>query len=147
VDRHPGDEDCAFCAIARGEDTSAEIICETDRWVAFFPQNPATPGHTLVIPREHIVDFLALDPASASDLMQGVVRVGNAIETALKPDGMNLISSAGDAATQTVFHVHVHLVPRRTGDRFGDIWPPKQTMDETLEEELANRVRAACVET
>lgn len=139
-------EACEFCAIARGEDTSAEVVCESPAWLAFFPESPATPGHTLVIPREHVSDFLALGPRLSSSLMDGVVRVSRAIHEALQPDGMNLISSAGEAASQTVFHLHFHLVPRRLGDHFGEIWPPKQTLNEAIEEELASRIRAACAD-
>jgi diadenosine tetraphosphate (Ap4A) HIT family hydrolase len=137
-------EDCGFCAIARGEDTSAEVVCQSPEWVAFFPETPATPGHTLVIPRAHVTDFLALNPQLGASVMTGVVRVSRAISEALRPDGMNLISSAGQAASQTVFHLHFHLVPRRVGDDFGDIWPPKKSLSEAVEEALADRIRQAC---
>jgi histidine triad (HIT) family protein len=137
---------CEFCGIARGEDTTAEVVCESSEWVAFFPETPATPGHTLVIPRAHVSDFLALDVQIGSSLMQGVVRVSRAIREALRPDGLNLISSAGEAASQTVFHLHFHLVPRRVGDDFGDIWPPKRPLSEAVEEALADRIRQVCDE-
>jgi diadenosine tetraphosphate (Ap4A) HIT family hydrolase len=139
-------EECEFCAVARGEDTSVEVVCKSPEWVAFFPETPATPGHTLVIPRTHVSDFLDLDPQLASSVMHGVVRVSRAIKEALQPDGMNLISSAGEAASQTVFHLHLHLVPRRVGDDFGDIWPPKRSLSEAVEEALADRIRQACDE-
>src|SRR6266542_1965478 len=103
---------CSFCRIAVGGEP-AEVICETDDWVAFFPDNPATPGHTLVIPRAHVTDFLALDAKLGASMMEGIVRVGRAIQMALEPDGVNLISSVGDAAGQTVYHLHFHLKPRR----------------------------------
>ena len=96
-------EDCDFCAIARGDDRSVELVCEDTNWVAFFPLDPATPGHTLVIPRLHVEHLWRADPALASELMQAVVRVGRAIEFALQPEGMNLITSAGSAAEQTIF--------------------------------------------
>src|SRR5438552_394193 len=83
---------CPFCRIVLRTDP-AEILCETESWVAFFPTSPATPGHSLVIPRLHVPDFLSLDSALGGKLMAGVVRVGRAIEAALQPDGMNLISS------------------------------------------------------
>ncbi len=138
---------CQFCAIARGEDTSVETICEAQDWIAFFPPEPATVGHTLVIPRVHVSDFLGLDRDVGCALMEGVGRVGRAIKDALQPDGMNLISSSGEAASQTVFHVHFHLVPRRREDRFGDIWPPKRAMDEEVKEDVADLVREACART
>jgi histidine triad (HIT) family protein len=138
---------CDFCAIARGEDPSVEIVAEDAAWVAFFPLDPATPGHTLVISRAHVNDLWALDPQEGSELMAGVIRVGRAIDRALNPDGMNLISSAGSAAEQTVFHLHLHVVPRWRRDGFGRIWPTgKQFRDENLEK-LADEIRTAFKDT
>jgi histidine triad (HIT) family protein len=136
--------DCDFCLIARGEDESAEVVCAAADWVAFLPPTPATLGHTLVIPRSHVPDFLALDPEAGASLMNGIVRVGLAIRKALSPDGMNLISSSGKAAQQTVFHLHFHLVPRWIGDRIGNIWPPDRPIDEEVKEDLADLIRSAC---
>lgn len=134
---------CPFCQIVRGE-APAEIVCEAEDWLAFFPDTPAVSGHTLVIPRRHVPNFLALEPALGSSLMAGVVRIGRAIETALQPRGMNLISSAGDAADQSVFHLHLHVVPRQTGDRIGRIWPPDKPIDEEVKEDVADLIRDAC---
>lgn len=136
--------DCPFCAIARGEATAAEIVCEGPSWVAFFPTEPATPGHTLVIPRLHIPDLWSLQPALAAELIRAVVRVGNAIEAVANPEGMNLISSSGAAAEQTVFHVHLHVVPRWHRDGIGRIWPPKKRMSEEVKEGLASLIRDRC---
>src|SRR5712664_845078 len=82
---------CDFCGIARGEDDSVEVVCAEQRWIAFFPLNPATPGHTLVIPRAHVADLWQIEPAEGGDLMAAAIKVGHAIESALKPEGMNLI--------------------------------------------------------
>lgn len=137
------ESDCTFCQIARGE-VEATVVCESDRCLAFFPENPATPGHTLVIPRTHVQHFLQMDAPLGESLMSMVVCVGRALESTVNPEGMNLISSAGAAATQTVPHLHLHVVPRWTHDAIGDIWPPKKSMDEALEEDLAERIRATC---
>ena len=134
---------CPFCAIARGEDPSAEVVCERDDWLAFFPPEPATPGHTLVIPRVHVPDLWSADADLAAELMQAVIRVGHAVETAVTPAGINLITSAGEAAEQTVFHLHLHVVPRWQDDQL-DIWPPKEPMHAELKEDLADAVRKAC---
>jgi histidine triad (HIT) family protein len=140
-----GREDCAFCAIARGEDRSVETVCEGENWVAFFPRDPATPGHTLIIPRTHVSDLWAASPALASELMTAVVRVGCAIDSAVKPEGMNLITSAGKAAEQTVFHLHLHVVPRWTRDGFGPIWPIEGGTYEDAElADISDRIRAEC---
>lgn len=138
------DPDCAFCAIAQGKDPTAEIVCEDTDWTAFFPLNPATPGHTLVIPRRHVADLWQLDPSLGAELMAAVIRVGRAIDQVLKPEGMNLISSAGETAEQTVFHLHLHVVPRWRRDGFGRIWPAEGTYDDANLAGYADRVRDAC---
>ena len=135
---------CPFCAIARGEDPSAEVICEGKSWLAFFPLDPATPGHTLVIPRVHVANLWEVDSSLGGELMQGVVRVGRAVQTALTPQGMNLITSDGEAAEQTVFHLHLHVVPRWRQDGFGRIWPVEDRYDDVSLTEVASRIREAC---
>jgi len=137
-------EGCDFCAIARGRDRSAEIVCEDKTWVAFFPLSPATPGHTLVIPRTHVVDLWHATPALGGELMAAVIRVGRAIEAALKPEGMNLITSAGKTAEQTVFHLHLHLVPRWKRDGFGRIWPAEGKFENADLGDVAALIRSAC---
>lgn len=140
----PSVDDCPFCAIGVGKDTSIETICEAEAWIAFFPPEPATAGHTLVIPRAHFPDLWSLEQNLAAQLTTAAIRVGRAINTALAPEGMNLITSSGDAAEQTVFHVHLHVVPRWKTDGFGRIWPPERPMSESLHENLADSVREAC---
>ena len=136
---------CPFCAIARGEDNSIETVCEGEKWLAFFPLDPATPGHTLVIPREHVTDLWDVAWPDATELSAAALRVGRAIYAALKPEGMNLITSAGEAAEQTVFHLHLHVVPRWHRDGF-KIWPPERPLAEELQQEVAERIRRACKE-
>lgn len=111
---------------------------------ALLTLEPATPGHTLVIPRTHVVDLWNAEPRLASDLMDGVIRVGRAIDVALKPDGMNLITSAGSAADQTVFHLHLHVVPRWRRDEFGAIWPTGVKYEDAALGDAADRIREAC---
>jgi histidine triad (HIT) family protein len=137
-------EDCDFCAIAQDRDESVEVVCQDENWIAFFPLNPATPGHTLVIPRSHIVDLWHIGPWAASELMSAVIRVGRAIDTALKPEGMNLITSAGRTAEQTVFHLHLHIVPRWQRDGFGRIWPVEGKFESGDLADVADRIREAC---
>jgi histidine triad (HIT) family protein len=138
---------CAFCAIERGDDSAVEIVCEGEEWVAFFPLKPATPGHTLVIPRRHVPDFLSADPPLAAALAVAVVQVGRAIEAALTPTGMNVITSSGEEAEQTVFHWHVHLLPRYPDDGFDPIWPLKGELKDLDLEGIADRIREACRST
>lgn len=139
------DTTCDFCAIAGGQNRSVEIVCEAREWIAFFPLEPATPGHTLVIPRAHVSNLWQVKPSLAAELMDGVVRVGRAIDRALRPDGMNLITSAGRVAEQTIFHVHLHVVPRWSQDGFGPIWPREgERYSDTQLEAAAKSIREQC---
>ena len=137
-------EECAFCAIAEGRDRSVELVCEEETWVAFFPLNPATPGHTLVIPRTHVEDLWEVEPSLGAELISAVIRVGRSIDAALTPEGMNLITSAGETAEQTVFHLHLHVVPRWHRDGFGRIWPVDGKYEDIDLTDVANRIREAC---
>jgi len=139
------EEDCEFCRIIRRE-VPARIVCETDVALAFFPLKPAALGHTLVVPKEHVSDLLTVDEALAGQLMATTVRVARAINDALNPDGMNLISSAGAAASQTVFHLHFHLVPRWKNDHIPSIWPPPEPWPEAVKDDVAKLIRDACYE-
>lgn len=134
--------DCPFCRIADGKE-GAHIIFEDDRTVAFFPLNPAIPGHTLVIPRGHVPDFLALDGPTAEAVNASTLRAARAVRRALAPAGMNVITSAGEAAQQTVFHLHVHVLPREYSDRVGNIWPSDESMLWGTAEELRSRISKA----
>ena len=137
------DPDCPFCRIAAGQD-DAVTVCEEAGWLAFLPPEPATPGHTLVIPRVHAVSFWSLGDEAAGELGLAASRVGRAVDRALRPDGMNLITSAGSAAEQTVEHVHLHILPRWKDDAVGPIWPPKQATPSAELRELAHRIAAEC---
>lgn len=141
---YPFDPDCDFCRIAAGLDKAVDVICEGDDWIAFFPLEPALPGHTLVIPRPHVPEVLSLEPPLAGLIMNAAIQVGRAISSALEPDGINLITSSGAAAEQTVFHVHLHVVPRWHGDDFGRIWPESGNATHEEIEDARDRVRAAC---
>jgi histidine triad (HIT) family protein len=138
---------CDFCSIARDEDDSVEVVCAGESWIAFFPLNPATPGHTLVIPRAHVADLWQVEPTQGAELMAAVIKVGRAIESALAPEGMNLITSAGDVAEQTVFHLHMHLVPRWHQDGFGRIWPEGRRYENAKLGDMASRIRRACTDS
>lgn len=133
---------CEFCRIVRGEQ-SACVVGDSSDTLAFFPLRPVCLGHTIVIPKTHVPDLWAAGSLLSTGLMQAVVRVGQAINRALRPDGMNLISSAGKAASQTVFHLHLHVVPRWSDDRIGHIWPPSEPLGDQLKDETAAAIRAA----
>ena len=134
---------CAFCWIVNRE-TPAEVVYETKSTLAFFPLEPATRGHTMVIPKRHIETFLDAEEADVPELGSTVLTVGRALRAVLAPEGMNMISSAGVAASQSVMHLHVHLVPRWAGDAIGEIWPPKVPTSEALLEDVADALRQFC---
>lgn len=98
--------------------------------VAFFPDKPATLGHTLIVPSCHVPDIWSLDSVTAQALTTATLVVAHASREALSPDGLNVIQSNGEAATQSVFHLHVHVVPRSTGDTMGKIWPEETSWTE-----------------
>ncbi len=135
------DPDCEFCRIIARQQP-ARIVYETDSAIAFFPLKPAALGHTLVVPRMHVQDLWSVTEDLGCQLMIVSIDVGNAIKHALQPDGMNLISSTGRAASQTVFHLHLHLVPRWTNDHIGNIWPPSEPWNEEVKDEVAELIRA-----
>ncbi|TDW70591.1 HIT family protein [Kribbella pratensis] len=141
--RSPGVDDCSFCRIAHGDEHPAQVVAEGEDWIAFFPLHPATIGHTLVIPRVHVSDLWQASPELAGSLTGQCVRVGRAIELALSPDGMNLITSKGAAAEQSIFHLHLHLVPRWSGDGFGTIWPDSSADDGVDLSKVAASIRDA----
>jgi histidine triad (HIT) family protein len=116
------DDGCPFCAVVEGA-RKTPVVYESSKVMALFPLNPAACGHTLLIPKRHVPDLWALDQADAPQLAEAVLKVAKAIRQGLRPDGLNIITSVGTAASQTVLHLHIHLVPRWHGDQFGEIWP------------------------
>src|SRR4051794_28807560 len=99
-----GQPDCPFCQIVRG-DGPARVVFSDEDVVAFFPTSPATLGHTLVVPRRHVADIWSLHADDAGPLWEATLGLARAVKSAMRPDGLNIINSAGKAATQTVFHV------------------------------------------
>ena len=117
------DPDCIFCNILAGE-MPATIIDEDERTIAFMDIAPATRGHALVIPRAHAGDLLSVDPEDLGAVMVAARRLAARVKDRLGADGVNLINSCGAAAWQTVFHFHVHVIPRYDGDPLRLPWVP-----------------------
>lgn len=137
----PHDNACPFCEIAARADPDAREVYRDDQTVAFFPIEPATLGHTLVIPRRHVADIWELDQELVRRLGTVILSAAHAIRRAMQPDGLNIIQSNGAAATQTVFHLHVHLVPRWEGDAIGRIWPPETNYSEDAKDDAWELIR------
>lgn len=104
-------DDCVFCAIAAGESPSRTIY-EDDRTVAFLDISPVTRGHTLVIPRRHADDIWDVEEDEAAAVMRTATRVAELLRDALQPEGCNLFQATRAIAGQTVFHLHLHVLPR-----------------------------------
>lgn len=102
--------DCLFCRIVEGEIPSRRVF-EDDAVIAFLDINPWQPGHTLVIPRRHVVDALA-DEQALAEVAPAVQRVGNLLKEKLGASACNILSNAGADSGQEVFHLHVHVLPR-----------------------------------
>jgi histidine triad (HIT) family protein len=123
-------DDCIFCKIAAGE-LPATIVDEDERTLAFMDISPATRGHALVIPRTHASDLHAIAPEDLQACALAAQRLAGRARARLGADGVNLINSCGAAAWQTVFHFHVHVVPRYADDPLELPWVPRPgDMDE-----------------
>jgi histidine triad (HIT) family protein len=117
------DPDCLFCKIVAGEIPSQRVD-EDERTVAFMDINPATRGHALVIPRRHVANLLEIEADDLEATIAAAQRLARAVSERLGADGVNLINSCGPAAWQTVFHFHVHVIPRYEGDPLKLPWTP-----------------------
>jgi histidine triad (HIT) family protein len=117
------DPDCLFCKIVAGEIPGA-IVAEDERTVAFMDINPATRGHVLVVPRRHATDLGEIEPEDLAAVADAARRLGKRARETLGADGINLMNSWGPAAWQTVFHFHVHVIPRYAGDPLRLPWKP-----------------------
>jgi ATP adenylyltransferase len=113
---------CPFCRIIEGGDAAREVL-RTSEVVAFFPTEPAVLGHVLIVPTRHVESVYDLDRTTAIALTAATVDVARAVKETFNPDGLNIVQSNGEAATQTVPHLHVHVLPRNEGDSIGDLWP------------------------
>ncbi len=114
--------DCIFCKIINGEIPAAKVY-ESEHVLAFLDISQVTKGHTLVIPKTHLANVYELSEEDASTLFKEVPKVANAIKKAYNPIGLNVLNNNGEAAGQSVFHYHIHLLPRYgEGDGFGAVW-------------------------
>ncbi len=117
------DPDCIFCKIVAGE-LPATIIDEGERAIAFMDIQPASRGHALVIPRAHAADVHDIDPEDLRAVAVMAQRIAARVLAKLGADGVNLLNSSGAAAWQTVFHFHMHVIPRYEGDPLKLPWVP-----------------------
>ena len=117
------ESECIFCKIVAG-DVPAEKIYEDDRTIAFMDVNPGTRGHALVIPKRHAKDLLEIDPDELAAVTRSAQTVSRRAMERLEADGINLLNCCGAEAWQTVFHFHLHIVPRYVDDPLQLPWIP-----------------------
>jgi histidine triad (HIT) family protein len=124
------DPDCIFCRIVAGE-LPAQIVAQDERTVSFMDTSPATRGHALVIPRRHATDLLEIGPQDLAATVHAAQELAGRMVQRLGADGVNLLNSCRAAAWQTVFHFHVHVIPRYADDPLRLPWTPESgDMDE-----------------
>ena len=119
----PADRDCVFCKIIAGE-LPGTLVDSDDRTVSFMDVNPGARGHALVVPRAHARDLLEIDREDLAACAAAAQRLAQRQKDVLGADGINLVNSCGAAAWQTVFHFHVHVIPRCEGDPLQLPWRP-----------------------
>ena len=113
--------DCIFCRIVSGEIPSVRIDESPDH-LAFLDVGPLAQGHTLLIPKKHFDDIRDIPPELLSRLTAELPRLGGAILKATGATGLNVLQNTGASSGQAVFHFHLHLIPRREGDKLGYRW-------------------------
>jgi histidine triad (HIT) family protein len=116
-------DDCLFCGIVAG-DVPGQIVDSDEHTVAFMDINPATRGHALVVPRNHSTDLMDVSDEDLNHTMLAAQRLAQRMREVLEPDGFNILNSCGAAAWQTIFHFHVHVIPRYEDDPLKLPWVP-----------------------
>ena len=128
--------DCIFCKIANGEIPSATLY-EDEDFRVILDLNPAAKGHALILPKEHAANLFELPEEISAKALGVAKKVGAVLKEGLHADGLNVLQNNGEAAGQTVFHFHMHLIPRYKNDGAGVGWKPGKLTDEAKEEILS----------
>jgi histidine triad (HIT) family protein len=126
------DPDCIFCKIVAGE-LPASIVGEDERTISFMDIAPATRGHALVIPREHSSDLLSIEAEDLAAVAAAAQRLAIRVKQRLGADGVNLLNSCGAVAFQSVYHFHMHVIPRYEGDPLRLPWVPAPGNSQEIE--------------
>ena len=131
------DDNCIFCKIANGEIPSATLY-EDEDFRVILDLGPASKGHALILPKEHAANLYELPDELAAKAMVVAKKVGSVLAKGLNCDGLNVVQNNGEVAGQTVFHFHIHLIPRFKGDekQVKLTWEPGKLTDEVKEEVL-----------
>lgn len=133
------DDNCIFCKIANGEIPS-KTIYEDEKFRVILDLGPATKGHALILPKEHYANLYELPEEMAGNVMKLAQKMATQITEKLGCEGFNLVQNNGDLAGQTVYHFHLHLIPRYRADGQTIGWKPQEVSQEELEEVRAQIV-------
>lgn len=125
------DEMCIFCKIANGEIPSATVY-EDEEFRVILDLGPASEGHALILPKNHFKDVCELDAETAAKVLPLAAKIGAAMKETLGCAGFNLVQNNGLEAGQTVFHFHMHIIPRYENDGQHILWQPNQSSPEEL---------------
>lgn len=126
-------DDCIFCKIANGEIPSRTLY-EDEQFTVIMDMGPATKGHSLILPKEHYANIYEMPEELAGEAMKVARKMASKMTTALQADGFNIVQNNGEAAGQTVFHFHMHMIPRYKGDAPCVTWEPQTMSAEALDE-------------
>ena len=129
-------DNCIFCKIANGEIPAATLY-EDENFRVILDLGPASKGHALILPKSHAANIYELSDEMAAKAMVLATKMATAMTEALKCDGFNIVQNNGECAGQTVFHFHMHLIPRYKGDNVGITWTPGELSDKDKEEILS----------
>lgn len=131
-------DDCIFCKLANGV-FPTNTIYEDDDFRVFLDASPATKGHCLIVPKNHFDNLEQLDDGTASKIMPLAKKMMILLKERLNIEGLNLVQNNGELAGQTVFHFHMHIIPRYTGDGQSINWKP-HTPDDGEQEDLVKKL-------
>jgi histidine triad (HIT) family protein len=133
--------DCIFCKLVAGQIPSTRVY-EDEHTLAFMDLGHVNPGHVLVAIKKHASNVFELETSQAEAIGRAVVKISKALKKAFEPEGLSIYQANGKAAGQTVFHYHVHVLPRHAGDGMELTWPVKNPPRDKLEE-YAAKIRGA----
>lgn len=133
------DSNCIFCKISNGEIPS-KTLYEDDDFRVILDISPASKGHAIILPKKHATNIYELPEEEASKIFVVAKKVATAMEKILNCDGMNILQNNGETAGQSVFHLHVHLIPRYKDDNLKIKWTPGNS-DDVLEDELLEQIK------
>lgn len=131
------DDNCIFCKIANGVIPSSTLY-EDEQFRVILDLGPASRGHALILPKQHFADVCALDEETAAKVLPLGAKIGAAMKKSLGCAGFNLVQNNGEAAGQTVFHFHVHVIPRYEGGPSIVSWTPSKVSPDELAEIAEN---------